>query len=167
MKSGIKIFFPDFRFEDVTKIDVNLFNGSDLLIFDVDNTLVFPETSQTKKEIIDWFSKIKNNYQCICLSNSSTIKRRKDDIEKILNCKVFLSKYKKPSKKLFLEIKKEFPLAKNIIAIGDRIIPDILFGNLNGMTTILVDILSPKEKLYIRILRILENIILNIHAPKE
>lgn len=160
MKRGFKTFFPDYKFEKITDINTDIFSGSDLLIFDIDNTLFFPETAQTKKEIIDWFSEIKNSYRCICLSNSNTIKRRKQEIEKTLGCSVFLGKNKKPSKKLFFEIKERFPEVKNIIIIGDRVFTDILFGNLNGMKTILVDILSKKEKPYIKISRVLENILI-------
>lgn len=154
-----KFFLPNFRFKNVSQIDPKIFKYSDLLIFDIDNTLFFPETIKINKETLEWFSKIRKKYRCICLSNSNTIIKRRPKIEKILGCEVFLSDRKKPSKKLFLEIKKSFPAAKNIFIIGDRIFPDILFGNLNGAVTILVDIISKKERIYIMIARFIEKII--------
>lgn len=165
MKNGFKIFLPDYRFKKITDIKADIFPEDSLLIFDIDNTLFFPETTQTKKEIIDWFSRIKNSYQCICLSNSDTIKKRKDEIEKILNCRLFISNRKKPSRKLFSEVRREFPLIKNFVVIGDRIFPDVLFGNLNGAKTILVGILSKKEGPLIRIVRIIEKIFIYPFIP--
>lgn len=162
MKRGIKIFFPDFKFKNVIQIDAKIFKGSDLIIFDIDNTLFIPETTEIREETRRWFLEIKDKYQCICLSNSDTIKRRLYEIEKILGCNVFLSKRKKPSKKLFFEIKEDFPGAKNIIMIGDRVFPDILFGNLNGMKTILVDVLYKKEKPRIKMFRVLENMFISV-----
>lgn len=160
--SMIKKFFPDYKFKNIASIDPGVFLGADLIIFDIDNALFFPETTDIPKETLDWFLRIKDKYQCICLSNSNTIRRRQQEIEKILGCKVFLGKRKKPSKKLFFEIKEKFPEAKNIIMIGDRVFPDILFGNSNGMKTILVDIISEKEKPLIKISRFLENIFISI-----
>jgi len=165
MRIGFKIFFPDYRFKKITDIKSDVLPKDSLLIFDIDNTLFFPETTQTKKEIVDWFSEIKNRYQCICLSNSDTIRKRKDEIEKTLNCRLFISNRKKPSRKLFSEIKKEFPSVKNFVVIGDRVFPDVLFGKLNDAETVLVGILSKKEKPIIRVVRIIEKIFIYPFIP--
>ena len=160
----MNLFFkiiPNYRFNKLTDIDVNIFSNKDLIIFDVDNTLVFSETVETKKEIIDWFNKINNDYQCIGLSNSWTIKKRKDRIFQLLGCKIFLSGFKKPSKKLFNNIKEVYGVeASKMIIVGDRIFSDVLFGNLNGATTVLINPLSNKENILIKIIRRVEGLAL-------
>lgn len=146
MKKGfIKNLLPDYKFSMLTEINQNFFMGAELIIFDIDNTLVFSETAETKKEIIDWFYKINSKYKCICLSNSRTIFNRKEKISKLLNCEIFLSRHKKPFKRLFQEIKEKYNFENDkVFVVGDRIFIDILFGNLNGAKTILVKPLSKK-----------------------
>ena len=148
---------PDCRFKKLIDIDINIFLNKGLLIFDVDNTLVFSGTTKTNEEIINWFKKINEDYKCICLSNSRTIKKRKDKISKLLGCEIFLSKFKKPSKKLFKSIEEIYNVnAREVVIVGDRILTDILFGNLNGASTILVDPINNKESILIKIIRKIE-----------
>jgi len=162
MKRGVlQNFIPDCRFNKLEDISADFFFGSQLVIFDIDNTLVFPETAETKKEITDWFSKINSEYRCICLSNSRTIFKREKQISELLSCFIFLSRHKKPFKKLFEEIKKKYNLRDGkVFIVGDRIFTDILFGNLNGATTVLVKPLSNRENILIKTLRKIENLIL-------
>lgn len=139
VKQILKIFRPDFSFSNLTDISFDIFKEAQLIIFDIDNTLVFSETAETKKEIIDWFYKINNRYKCICFSNSRTIFDRKEKISKLLNCEIFLSRHRKPFKGLFKEIKKRYNFENDkVFVVGDRILIDILFGKLNGAKTILV-----------------------------
>ena len=148
---------PKYRFNKLTDIDVNIFLNKDLIIFDVDNTLVFSGSVETKKEIIDWFKKINKSHRCICLSNSRTIKKRSDKISQLLGCEIFLSKFKKPSKKLFKSIKEIYNIKTNeVVIVGDRIFSDILFGNLNGVSTVLVNPINNKENILIKIIRKIE-----------
>ena len=160
-KSVAKIFLPDYRFKKITEISSDFFSGAGLIVFDVDNTLVFSETTEAKKEIVDWFCEINNRYRCVCVSNSRTIKQRQEKIEKLLGCGLFLSRRKKPSKKLFAEITGKYNLGGGrVFVVGDRIFTDILFGNLNGAATVLVNPLSNRENILIKITRVSENLIL-------
>ena len=152
---------PNYRFNKLIDIDVSIFSNKDLIIFDIDNTLVFSEITETKKEIIDWFNKINNDYQCIGLSNSWTIEKRKDKIFQLLGCEIFLSKLKKPSKKLFNNIKEVYGVeASKMVVVGDRILSDVLFGNLNGASTVLISPLSSRENILIKIIRRIERSVL-------
>ncbi len=162
MNKGIlKNFLPNYQFNKLTDINSDFFLESQLIIFDVDNTLVFSETAETKKEVLDWFNGINSRYKCVCLSNSRTIFRRERQISKLLNCDVFLSRYKKPFKKLFEEIKTKYNLENGkIFVVGDRLFTDILFGNLNGAVTVLIKPLSNKENILIKFVRKIENLIL-------
>lgn len=161
VKQVLKIFLPDFSFSNLTDIGFDFFKEVELIIFDIDNTLVFSETAETKKEIIDWFYKINSRHKCICLSNSRTIFKRKDKISELLKCDIFLSHHKKPFKRLFQELKEKYNFGNGkIFVVGDRIFTDILFGNLNGAKTILVKPLGKKENIFIRIIRKIESFIL-------
>lgn len=165
MKKGpIKNLLPDYRFTKVTEISRDFFEEAKLVIFDVDNTLFLSETTKIEKEVFNWFDPINQKYNCICLSNSSTINKRKEEISELLGCEIFLSRRKKPSKKLFEEIKKKFKLNSNdkVFVVGDRILTDVLFGNRNGAVTVLVDPISRKDELLaIKIIRAFENFILS------
>jgi HAD superfamily phosphatase (TIGR01668 family) len=161
----IKNLLPDYRFSKVTEISQDFFIGAKLIIFDVDNTLFFSETIKIEKEIIDWFLLIHQKYNCVCLSNSYTRIERKEKISELLGCEVFLSRRKKPSRKLFEEIRKKFKLNDNdkIFVVGDRVLTDILFGNRIGAITVLVKPLSRKAEIFIiKIIRIFEDLLLSI-----
>lgn len=163
----MKCIIPKYIFKSVLEIKPEFFSSSDLVIFDIDDTLFFPETTRTKEEIINWFNKVKEKTRCICVSNSRTIKKRQKAIEEILNCSIFLSKHKKPSRKLFREIKeKYFPNSENVFVVGDKIFPDVLFGNLGKATTILVGGISEKEKLLYKIARKIEKTLLWLCSKK-
>lgn len=152
---------PNYRFNKLTDINTTVFFKKNLIIFDLDNTLIFSEDTKTKPEIVNWFKKINKNYKCICLSNSRTIKKRKDKISELLGCEVFLSKFKKPSGKLFKSIKIFYNVrADEVIVVGDRILSDILFGNLNGASTVLVNPINNQENVLIKVIRKIERFML-------
>lgn len=157
MKKGIKLFLPDYKFKKITDINPDIFLGSDLIIFDIDNTLVLSETCESGKDIIKWLDNIKRKYHCILVSNSRTKEKRRGKIENLLGCEIFPSKKRKPSQKLFHEIKEKYNIQnKKIIIVGDRLFTDILFGNLGGAKTILIEPISYKEQILVKIIRILE-----------
>ncbi len=159
----MKSLIPDYEFDDVTKIDLGIFEGMELIIFDVDNTLVYAETANIRKDIMDWFQRINKKYKCVCVSNSRTITKRKDEIVKKLECELYISQSKKPSKQLFREIVKKYNAdPKKIIVIGDFRFTDVLFGNRSGAKTILVKPFGSDSSKKVKILRKLENIIIKI-----
>lgn len=160
MKKSLNLL-ADYSFQKITAIRPDFFSGAQLIIFDLDNTLVFPETTQTLKEITDWFSSINRAYKCVIISNSYTFKERAPKISQIFNCPVFLSSQKKPFKKLFQELKDKYNFENDkVFVIGDRIFTDILFGNINKSKTVLVAPLSGNESLLIKIVRIFEKSVL-------
>ena len=159
----MKHLFPSFTFKDVTAIDKKLFRKKKLLIFDIDNTLFYPESTDIRSDILSWFKRIQKKYRCICVSNSHTIRKRKETIEQILGVPLFLSSWKKPSSRLLAEIQKVYPFApEEMLVIGDMRFTDILFGNRHKIPTILVTPLTKDELLSIRIIRKIENGIVRI-----
>ncbi len=153
----LKNLIPNYRFKKITDINPEFFNGAELIIVDLDNTLVFPGTVDTKKEIIDWLSNIKKKYHCIIFSNSFSFFKRAERLSEIFNCELFLSKNKKPFKKLFYQMQKKYNFdAERVFVVGDRIFTDVLFGNTNNAKTVLIDPLTGKENIFIKTTRVLE-----------
>lgn len=154
----VKSFIPQYHFSDVTEIEEKVFAGKELLVFDIDNTLFYPESTVIRKDILAWLQELKKKYRCIGLSNSFTLKKRRDKIEKILGIPVFGGASKKPSKKLFRLLQDVYPYkAKNMVMIGDMRLTDVWFGNRNGMHTVLVDPLADEVLFILKVERIFEN----------
>jgi HAD superfamily phosphatase (TIGR01668 family) len=161
--SSMKWLFPDFEFKDVTRIPLSTFKGKKLVIFDIDNTLFYAETTKTRKDVVDWFKKANKKYRCICISNSFTIDQRRKKIESILKTEVFHNQERKPSKILFQKVKKKYKVnAKDMVIIGDMRMTDIAFGKRNSFMTVLVDPLSRKELKRIRLARFIEEFLVFI-----
>lgn len=159
MKKGIiSNLLPDYCFNSLAEINSALFFDTDLVIFDLDNTLVFPETCVSNAQTLEGFRKIARGNKCIILSNSKTAKKRKNEVERLFGCKLFLSENRKPFYPLFKEIEDEYELKnKKIIMIGDRILIDILFGNLNNALTILIKPMTVEKDFLGRAKRFFDN----------
>lgn len=152
---------PDYRFKKITDITPEFFRGAELIILDLDNTLVFLDTTKTKQEIVDWLTVIKKQYHCVIFSNSFSFFKRAPEISKLFDCELFLSKSKKPFKNLFWQMQKKYHVDNDkIFVVGDRLFTDVLFGKRNGVKTILIDPLNSKENIIIALVRKLENLIL-------
>lgn len=161
MKNPLKNFSPNYRFNKITGIPQGFFSGAELIIFDLDNTLVFSETTDTTKEIAEWTDKISRIYNCVIVSNSPSSSKRAENIFRILNCKVFSSRHRKPFRKLYEELKIKYGFENGkVFVVGDRLFTDILFGNLNKIKTVLVNPLEDETKLLPKIVRKTENLIL-------
>lgn len=157
----IRFLLPDYRFKKITDISADFFSGAKLVILDVDNTLTFSSKTETKKEILEWLSKIKDRHECILISNRRSIIKMKSKIENMFGVRLFVSKRRKPSRKLFLQIQKEYGIKESdIFVIGDRLFTDVLFANLNGATSVLVDPISAKENFFIKLVRYPEKFLL-------
>ena len=162
----MKNLFPDHEFRDVTEIDEKIFEGKDLLVFDIDNTLFYPETTETRQDVLDWFRQIRDKYHCVCLSNSHTILQRRDTLTKILGCNIFISQHKKPSRKLFRHLQRVYRVpASKIAIIGDMRLTDIFFGNRHNATTVLVHPLSKEKLRRIALARRIENFLVTASFP--
>src|SRR6266478_214881 len=95
-KGFFKNIIPDYRFKKITNMGLDFFAGTRLIVLDLDSTLVFSGTSETKQEVIDWLTAIKKGYHCVIFSNSFSFFTRAPEVSKIFNCEIFLSKSKKP-----------------------------------------------------------------------
>jgi HAD superfamily phosphatase (TIGR01668 family) len=153
-----KYLLPSYRCKKITDISPEMLQGAELVILDLDNTLVFSSTLTTTPEVLQWLADIKKRCHCVIFSNSFNFFKRAPQVAKLFGVELFLSRTKKPFKRLFKQMQKKYQVdSKKVFVVGDRIFTDILFGNSNGATTILVEPLSSKENILIKIVRIVEN----------
>ncbi len=153
------------KVEDIT-IDYLLENRIEILILDVDNTLI-DYYENLSDNIIEWAKNLKaQGIKLYILSNTNN----KTKVEKVAN-KLEIP-YKnfamKPLKRGFLKIQKEFEIEPEKMAvIGDQLFTDILGGNRCKMHTILVDPINSKDYWYTAWKRPIENRIKEKLKTKE
>lgn len=156
----MKIIYPDAYLNNVQEITVEFLRkkGIELLILDVDNTLIDYDEN-ISEEIIKWAKNLQNNgIKLYILSNTN----KKQKVQKVaikigVKYKTFA---KKPLKKGFLQIQKELNIpSKNIGVVGDQIFTDVIGGNRCKMFTILVDPIKEKDYWFTAWKRPIENMI--------
>jgi HAD superfamily phosphatase (TIGR01668 family) len=104
-------------------------------------------------------------FRIIILSNAP--KKRLEPFKEILevDCAAFSMK---PLSKKYKKIFKEYKLTETEVAsIGDQILTDVLGGNRVGITTILVNPVSTKDRALTKINRAIEDYIFNRAAKKK
>lgn len=153
-------YVPDIYQKSVYEIDYNKLKnrGIKCLLFDLDNTLVFPSIKEPTGELIELFNKLKNDFDVVIFSNSPN--RRLKPFGDILNVEYSYSS-KKPLKGKFLEFieKSKYELGE-IAIVGDQLLTDILGGNSVGITTILTDPLTKKDMIFTKFNRCIEKIVI-------
>ena len=153
-------FIPDIHQKSVYDIDYSKLKNRGLkcLLFDLDNTLVFPSVKEPTNELRGLFNKLKEDFELVIFSNSPN--KRLKPFASELDVKYSHSS-RKPFKKKFLKFidESEYEL-EEIAIIGDQLLTDILGGNSVGITTILTDPLTKKDLIVTKFNRFLENIVI-------
>lgn len=153
-------FKPDMYKKSIYEIDYKKLKNMKIkcLLFDLDNTIAPCADKKPSKKAIDLIQKLKEmGFKIIIFSNAS--KKRIHPFKEILEVDCS-AKSKKPFKKKFNKVIKEFKYSENEVAIiGDQLITDILGGNGIGIYTILIDRLSNKERIGTKLNRVLEAIL--------
>lgn len=161
-------YIPDMYCKSVYKIDYDKLKGKGIkcILFDLDNTLAPLSLKKPNKKIKDLFCNLKNmGFKIIIFSNSgkNRLKPFKNDLE--VDCAYSC---RKPSRKKFDIILKDYKYSvSEVVIIGDNIITDVLGGNGVGITTILVNPISNKDRFITRIVRLYEKYIMSKLAKKE
>lgn len=154
----ITLLTPRLRATSVAEIPLADLAGADLVVLDVDNTLVVPETILAPDAVRDWVRALAQRTRVLLVSNSLSIRRRRAALEQLFGCSVLRTRAKKPFRGVWAAIERQTgvrPSARTVV-IGDRLMPDIMFGNLVGARTILVQPLSQREAWWIRLQRVCE-----------
>lgn len=163
----MKKLIPDMYSKSIYDIDYQRLKDKKIkcLLFDLDNTCVpYPEKKPTE-ELKELFKKLeKMNFKIIIFSNTTP-----NRLDKFKDLGVEISALsKKPSSKNFLKIlKKYFYQKKEVCIIGDQLFTDIYGGNKVGIYTMLVDPLGPKDFIFTKVSRMLENLVFKSLANKK
>ena len=161
-------YIPDIYIKSIYYIDYEKLKkrGIKCILFDLDNTIAPLSLKSPNKKIKDLFIKLKTmGFKLIIFSNSgkARLKPFKDELE--VDCAFSC---KKPMRNKFDLILKEYKFnVSEVVIVGDNIVTDILGGNKVGITTILVNPISAKEKLSTKVSRIYEKIITKKLSRKE
>lgn len=161
------ILYPNLYCKNVTSITIDMLNKNNIkgLILDVDNTLIDIDRNMDPK-VKDWVSNLKKNNIKLCIvSNSNKVDKIKN-VSETLDIPYFYFA-KKPFKSGFLKAKKLMNLeCKNIAAVGDQIMTDVIGSNRCKMFSILVDPISNRDIFLTKVKRPIEKFIINRYLSK-
>lgn len=161
------ILYPNLYCKNVTAITIEILKKNSIkgLILDVDNTLIDIDRNMDPK-VKDWVDNLKKDNIKLCIvSNSNKVDKIKM-VSETLDIPYFYFA-KKPFKSGFLKAKKLMNLeCKNIAAVGDQIMTDVIGSNRCKMFSILVDPISNKDIFLTKVKRPIEKFIINKYLSK-
>ena len=160
-------FKPNMYVKNIFEIDYKKLKDHDIkvLLFDFDNTIIEKGNNVIDKKTLKFLNSLKSNFIIYVVSNSLNKSKlnlvcSKLDLPYIGNArKPFKSGYKKLK---FKNIKNE-----QIAMIGDQLITDVWGANKMGMTSILVNPMSKKDRKITYINRFFEKILFKIMDKEE
>lgn len=161
------VLYPKLYFKKVTDITLDILRDHNIkgLILDVDNTLIdFDRNMDSKIKL--WVDKLKSEDIKFCIvSNTNKVDKVKKVAEELDIPYFYFAK--KPCKKGFLQAKQLMNLDnKNIAAVGDQIMTDVIGANRCKMFPILVEPLGKKDIFITKIKRPIEKLIINRYLSK-
>ncbi len=160
----IELFRPDIYQKSIYHIDYDKLKESGIkcLFFDLDNTLVPFVEKEPNKRLINFINDLKDmDFKVIIFSNASKNRLKPFKDRLLVDCSY---NSRKPFSGKFLRVIKKFNYnISDVAIIGDQVMTDVLGGNKVGITTILVNPMSNKDRLATRIFcRSFERKVLNI-----
>lgn len=122
-------------------------------IFDLDNTIMKPDTGYFTEDIQAWLNEVEKDFKIAIVSNNPRPDYEKK-VREIVDYPIYF-KAAKPSRKFVRLALKDLGLEPSEAAmVGDRPLTDIFVGQRLGMTTILVDpLIKHQEPILFKILR--------------
>lgn len=154
MKSA---FEPDYFFENAFMVSPSflLSRGIDVLILDIDNTLVTYADAYPTDQVKEWINNLKRAGIRLAIASNNHGKRVDTFSESI---DVFtVSDSGKPSRKAVDIICRRFNASpRKTAVIGDQIFTDVLCANRAGAAALLVKPLPYRENLFFKFKRLLE-----------
>jgi len=143
-----RLAIPCLMVDSINDISVKELRRSQIkaVIFDKDNTLTSPYAESVHRKISKHLKVLATNFRVVILSNSAGSLydwkgKAASIIEKQSGIKVLRHRLKKPARVKNIESVLGCKKAE-IAMVGDRVLTDIVFGNRNGMLTILVNPLA-------------------------
>ena len=157
----MNLFAPDYYVKSFKTLDLQKLheNGIQLLLCDIDNTLVAYDEAIPNQDVVDFVEKLKKNGIEIALcSNSPNV--RGEEFGKHLSVSNVYNFACKPFPFCFKKAMKDHGLKANQIAIlGDQMYTDILGGNIWGLYTILTAPIAIKDRNITKVFRFFEELI--------
>jgi HAD superfamily phosphatase (TIGR01668 family) len=140
-------FYPHFRASSVLEVTPGFLEGRGIrgLVLDLDNTLVLWHAEEAAPEIAGWIETMHSASVGLCLLSNTHRPRRLRRVAERYRLR-YVPSGGKPLQRGFrraLELLGAGPAETAMI--GDQMMTDILGGNRCGLTTILVDRMSPYE----------------------
>ena len=155
------LLYPNYYCNNVREISVDFLNKNNIkgLILDVDNTLI-DYYKNFEDGTIEWVNELKKAGIKFCIvSNTNNVEKVKKVAGKLDIPFFYFAK--KPFKSGFLKAKELMQLdAKNIAAVGDQIMTDVIGSNRCKMFSILVKPIMEKDIWVTKIKRPIENLII-------
>ena len=161
------LLYPKFYCNNVRdiKYEFLLENNIKGIILDVDNTLI-DYYRKFEDGTIEWVNELKNHGIKFCVVSNSNKTDKVKFVAETLDVPYF-SFAKKPFKSGFLKAKNIMNLeAKNIAAVGDQIMTDVIGSNRCKMFSILVKPIAEKDIFVTKIKRPIENKIIEGYLKK-
>ena len=160
-------FFPDEYLDSTYTIDFKKLyeRGYRGILFDIDNTLV-PHGAPADKRAVQLFRKLRGlGFSCCLVSNNK--KKRVEPFAKAVGAD-YIEMAAKPSRKGYEKAMENLGTNRgNSVFIGDQLFTDIWGAKKQGIHTILVKPIHPKEEIQIVLKRYLEKIVLHFYTKEE
>lgn len=161
------ILYPKLYLKSVTEITMDILEQNNIkgLILDVDNTIIDIDRNMDDK-VKTWAFDLKKHGIKLCIvSNTNKHDKVKEAADKLEIPYFYFAK--KPFKKGFMKAKALMNLdEKNIAAVGDQIMTDVIGANRCKMFSILVEPISKKDIFITKIKRPIEKFVINRYLAK-
>lgn len=161
------ILYPKLYLKSVTEITMDILKKNNIngLILDVDNTIIDIDRNMDDK-VKKWAYDLKKQGVKLCIvSNTNKHEKVKEAAGKLDIPYFYFAK--KPFKKGFMKAKELMNLdVKNIAAVGDQIMTDVIGANRCKMFSILVEPISKKDIFITKVKRPIEKFIINRYLSK-
>lgn len=156
------LFQPSLRVSGVLAIDLDdlAARGIRGFVCDLDDTLVCARDPHAAPEVCDWIAAVSTRFKIAIVSNNRSHERVRvaaDHLELPFHARAL-----KPSRRFLRRAMEDLGLTPAETAIvGDQLFTDVVGGNRLGAFTILVDPLSPEKRWHRKVMRSIEQQMLN------
>ena len=168
MNQWLERMIPQARYLSVYEIPFAEYRarGVEVLVFDIDNTLVSYDVSCPDASLLDLFQKLTDlGFSIAFVSNNS-----KERVELFNRPLGFFAVYDshKPLRKALLPVAEHFgKKGGEVLVIGDQLLTDVYAASHWGFRTAVVQPVKEKETLFFRFKRFLERRILRMYEKKR
>lgn len=135
----LKWFKPTWMVDSIYQIEPSELKryGIQLVLVDLDNTLIAWDYPEATKESIQWINAVKDEeIEVVIISNNS--KKRVMKVASVLGLP-FIPNASKPSVKGFQEVMARHAVTRSeLVMVGDQLLTDVLGANRAGIRSVLV-----------------------------